>query len=162
MLRMHSETKLALLDTLGIPYFMVEDEESLYLFVTQTGLQSFLAARQDKPVADTESLQAQADRLNLLPNWAKVREVIAAAPLTDQDWDFNYQLCTRCTEPKPHAYMYTREGEMVFDAPIYHLFASMVNTHEFLQHFPEEPEEALHLLKQAAELLEQNDYDKTE
>lgn len=162
MLRMHSETKLALLDTLGIPYFMVEDEESLYLFVTQTGLQSFLAARQDKPVADTESLQAQADRLNLLPNWAKVREVIAAAPLTDQDWNFNYQLCTRCIEPKPHAYMYREDTVRVFDAPLFHLFAGIVNTHEFLMHFPEETDEALHLLKQAAELLEQNDTDTTE
>jgi len=153
---------MALLDRLGIPYFLVEDSEYMNLFVTQENFKDFMTAHQDEPVADSESLQAQADRLNLLPDWSKVREVIAAAPLDERDWEFNYELCTGCAQPMPHAYLLTREGMRVFDTAIYHLFAGIVNTNEFLQQFPEEPEEALHLLKQAAELLELNCSDETE
>jgi len=158
MLKSHTETEMTLLRTLNIPYFIINDDEYIYLFITQDSFKDFLTQRQDELIADAESLQAQADRLNLLPDWNKLRELLRAHPLEEREWDYQFELCTRCSEPAPHAYLCTTEGKMIANTPpIFSIFDAIVRLHFFRQDFVVNMDELIHLLKQAEELIPSNE-----
>lgn len=166
MLTAH-KMKQPLLERLGIPYFVVKDGCNLHLFVTQESLETFFRAKawNGAPRGDIDSLRNQASTLKLVPCWTGlrgIRQIIAEHQVQARDWSFQFALCHNCSQKVPHVYLRSTDINTegygpIFETPVFSLLGAIVLLDSFIKRLERQPEEAIHLLQQAAALISHNE-----